>query len=67
VAESEDSDGIVLDGSGTVVFQGFEWYIHQLKTRTGKGRTEEDKAMSFGGSKGGAGKLLGRCRKNKIK
>jgi hypothetical protein len=59
------SDQAVLDGSGTVVSQGFEWYINQVETRTGRRRTEEDRVMRYGGSNGGAGKLLGRGRKKK--
>jgi len=58
-----DSDLAVLDGSGTVVSQGFDWYMNQLKTRTGRRRTEEDRAMRNSGSNGGAEKFLGRGRK----
>jgi hypothetical protein len=54
-----------LSGFGTVFFKGFEWCSHQLKTRTGRGRTKEDKAMRFGRSKWSAEKLLGRCRKKR--
>jgi hypothetical protein len=49
-----------------MVSQGFDWYINQVETRTGRRRTEEDRAMRYGGSNGGAGKLLGRGRKKKI-
>jgi hypothetical protein len=52
-----------LNGSGTVISLGFEWCSHQLETMAGRGRTEVDKTMTFGGSKGSAEKLLGRCRK----
>jgi hypothetical protein len=63
VVEREDSDGAVLSGSGTIVSQGFDGYIHQLETRTRRISTEEDRAMKYGGRKGGAEKLLGRGRK----
>jgi hypothetical protein len=59
------SDRAVLEGSGTVVSQGFEWYINQVETRTGRLRTEEDRVMRYGGSNSGAGKLLGRGWKRK--
>jgi hypothetical protein len=45
VWEREGSDLAVLDGSSTVVPQGFDWYINQLETRTVRRRTEEDRAM----------------------
>jgi len=35
VAESEGSHWAVLDSSGTVVSQGFDWYMDQLETWTG--------------------------------
>jgi hypothetical protein len=63
VAESEGSHWAVLDSSGTVVSQGFDWYMDQLETWTGRRRTEEDKAMRYGGSDGSDEKLLGRGRK----
>jgi len=44
VWERGGSDVAVLDGSGTVVSQGFDWYMNQLETRTGRRRTEEDRA-----------------------
>jgi hypothetical protein len=66
VAEREGSDWAVLNGSDTVVSQGFDWYMHQLETRTGRKRTEEDRAMRYGKSNDGTEKLLGRGR-NKIK
>jgi hypothetical protein len=67
VEERECFDQAVLYGSGTVVSQGFDWYINQVETRTGRHRTEEDRAMRYGRSNGGAGKLLGRGRKkNKL-
>jgi hypothetical protein len=56
VGERDDFDEAGLDGSGTVVSQGFEWCGHQLETMTGRGRSKEDRAMRFGGSKGGAEK-----------
>jgi len=67
VEERECYDRAVLYGSGTVVSQGFDWYINQVETRTGRRRTEEDRAMRYGGSNGGAGKLLGRGRKREKK
>jgi hypothetical protein len=67
VWERGGSDGAVLDGSGTVVSQGFDWYMNQLETRTGRRRTEEDRARRKGGSSGGAGTILGRGHKKKIK
>jgi hypothetical protein len=48
-----------------VVSQGFDWYMHQLETRTGRKKTEENRAMRDGGSNGGPGKLLGRGREKK--
>jgi hypothetical protein len=60
VATRGGSGWAVLDDSGTVVSQGFDWYMHQLETRIGRKRTEEDKAMRDGGSNCGAEKLLGR-------
>ncbi len=60
VGEHKDSNRAVLGGFGTVVSQGFEGYMHQLETRIGRKRTEEDKAMRDGGSNCGAEKLLGR-------
>jgi hypothetical protein len=63
VWERGDSDLTVLDGSGTIVSQGFDWYMNQLETRTGRRRTEEDRAMRNGRSNGGAGKVLGKGRK----
>jgi hypothetical protein len=63
--ERECSDRAVLYGSGTVVSQGFDWYINQVETRTGRWRTEEDRAMRYGESNGGAEKLMGRGRKRK--
>jgi hypothetical protein len=54
-----------LDGSSTVISLGFEWCSHRLETMTGRGRIEEDRTMRFGESKGGVGKLLGRCQKKK--
>jgi hypothetical protein len=61
VAECEYSDRVVLDGSGTVVSQGFEGYMHQLEIRTGRRITEEDRAMRYGG----AGILLEETKKKK--
>jgi hypothetical protein len=63
VWEPGDSDLAVRDGSGTIVSQGFDWYMNQLKTRTGRRRTEEDRAIRNGGSNDGAEKVLGRGRK----
>jgi hypothetical protein len=60
-----NSDEGDLSGSGTVVFKGFDWCSHQLETRTGRGRTKEDRAIRFGRSKWGAEKLLGRCQKKR--
>jgi hypothetical protein len=37
--------------------------MDQLETRTGRKGTEEDRAMRYGGSNGGARKLLRRGRK----
>jgi len=65
VEEREGSDWVVLDSSSTVVSQGFDWYMHQLETRIGRRRTEEDKAMRYGESNGGVEKYLGRGRKKK--
>lgn len=53
-------DWAVLDCSSKVVSQGFDWYMHQLETRTGRKKTEEDRAMRDGGSNDGARKLLER-------
>jgi hypothetical protein len=67
VEARECSDRAVLDGSGTVVSQGFDWYINQVETRTGRQRTKEDRAMRYGGSNGGgAGKFQGRGQRKKI-
>jgi hypothetical protein len=63
VRDVSDEGG--LDGSGMVVSQGFERSSLQLETMTRRGRTEEDRAMRFGKSKGSLGKLLGRCWKEK--
>jgi len=65
VWEQEDSNLAVLDGSGRIVSQGFNWYMNQFETRTGRRRAEEDKAMWNGGSNGGAENFFGRGRKNK--
>jgi len=59
------SDWAIFDGSSMVVSQGFDWYMHQLETRTGRKKTEENRAMRDGGSNGGPGKLLGRGREKK--
>jgi hypothetical protein len=45
----------------------FRLVYKQVETRTGRRRTEEDRAMRYGGSNGGAGKLLGRGRKREKK
>jgi hypothetical protein len=67
VVERGGLDEADLGGSDTIVSQGFEWYGHQFERRTRRGRIEEDRAMRYGGSKGDAEKLLGRCLKNKEK
>jgi hypothetical protein len=59
VWERGGSDLAVLDSSGTIVSQGFDWYMNQLETRTGRRKTEEDRAMR----NGGAEKVVGRGRK----
>lgn len=63
--ESGGSDVAILDGSSTVVSQGFGWYMNHLETRTGRRRTEEDRARRNGGSNSGAGKVLGGGRTKK--
>jgi len=55
------SDWAVFNGSSMVVSQGFDWYMHQLETRTGRKKTEENRAMRDGGAR----KLLGRGREKK--
>jgi len=62
VVERDDSDEAGLKGSSTVVFQDFKWYSHQFEMRDGRGRTEEDRARRFGGSKDSAGRVWGRCQ-----
>jgi len=49
VWERGGSDVAVLDGSGTIVSQGFNWYMNQLETRTRTRslRTEEDCASGL--------------------
>jgi hypothetical protein len=63
VWERGGTDLAVLDGSGMVVSQGFDWYMNQLERRTGRRKTEEDRAMRNGRSNGGAGKVMGRGQK----
>jgi hypothetical protein len=60
VAECEDFDQVVLDDSGTVMSQGFEGYMHLLEIRTGRRRTEEDRAMRYSGSKRQRQKIAGK-------
>jgi len=68
VEARESVDWAVLDGSGTVVSQGFYWYMNQVETGTRRRRTEEDRAMRYGGSSGGgAGKFPGRGQRKRIK
>ncbi len=66
VEAREWADWAVLDGSGTLSPQVSIGICINSKQGLGGKRTEEDKAMRYGGSNGGAKKLLGRGRK-KIK
>jgi hypothetical protein len=61
------SDEGDLSCFGTIVVQGFEWCSHQPVMRTGRGRTEEDRAMRFGGSKRWRRKTVGKMSKEKKK
>lgn len=65
MGESDASDEAGLGGSNIVVSQGFKWCSHQLETRIGKGRTEDDRVRRFDGSKGRAKIFLGRCQKER--